>query len=124
MPAAQTLLLFAHTIETNATISRIVCDAWLCLDFPQPESGQNLLLKASNLRRIWNNFLANKLEAMSTKVDGELKTEQRENDSKILEMELWQNLAIYMNSEIAYTIKRLLPADLKVKHFELKKRVK
>lgn len=31
-----------------------------------------------------------------------------------LEKELWHSLAAYMNSEIPYTIKRLLPADLKV----------
>lgn len=34
--------------------------------------------------------------------------------SNQLEKELWQSLATYMNSEIPYTIKRLLPADLKV----------
>lgn len=31
-----------------------------------------------------------------------------------LEMDLWYNLALYMNSEIGYTLKRLLPGDLKV----------
>lgn len=62
MPAAQTLLLFAHTIDTNATCSRILCDAWLCIDFPVPESGLNVLLKASNLRRAWTRLLAAKLE--------------------------------------------------------------
>lgn len=62
MPAVQTLLLFAHTLDTNATCSRIVCDSWLCVDLPVPESGQNLLLKASNLRRAWSKMLATKLD--------------------------------------------------------------
>lgn len=62
MPAAQTLLLFAHTIDTNLTFSRLICDSWLCLDFPSPESGQTLLFKASNLRRLWNKMLAEKLK--------------------------------------------------------------
>lgn len=134
MPAAQTLLLFAHAIETNATFSRwirlfsfrpaqifkhnfsirIICDSWLCLDFPLPESGQNLLLKASNLRRTWNKLLANKLESLSRNADTELMANQRATESNQLEADLWQNLAIYMNCEIGYTLKRLLPADLKV----------
>lgn len=37
--------------------------------------------------------------------------------SNQLEKELWHSLAAYMNSEIPYTIKRLLPADLKVFSF-------
>ena len=69
MPAAQTLLLFAHAIDTNATFSRIVCDSWLCLDIPQPEAGQSLLLKASNLRRSWNKLLANKLDGMCRSIN-------------------------------------------------------
>lgn len=38
---------------------------------------------------------------------------QRELNSKKLEADLWENLALYMNSEVGYTIKRLLPGDLK-----------
>lgn len=39
---------------------------------------------------------------------------QKTKSSNQLEKELWHSLAAYMNSEIPYTIKRLLPADLKV----------
>lgn len=94
--------------------SRIICDSWLCLDFPQPEAGQSLLFRASKLRRTWNKLLANKLEALDKSVESELGTEKRIQDSKQLEDELWSDLATYMNSEVLYTIKRLLPADLKV----------
>lgn len=93
---------------------RIICDSWLCLEFPQPESGQSLLFKASNLRRLWNNLLANKLESLDKSVESTLSTDKREIDSKKLEYELWSSLAAYINSEILYTVKRLLPADLKV----------
>lgn len=116
MPAAQTLLLFAHQIETNATFSQIICDSWLCLDFPHAESGQCLLFKASNLRRTWSKMLANKLEIMQRNADSELTAQKRVAETKKLEVELWENLANYMNSEVAYTIKRLLPADLKVRN--------
>lgn len=62
MPAAQTLLLFGHTIDTNLTFSRLICDSWLCLDFPSPETGQILLYKASKLKRLWNQLLVEKLK--------------------------------------------------------------
>ncbi|XP_031621594.1 probable ATP-dependent RNA helicase DHX34 [Contarinia nasturtii] len=113
MPAAQTLLLFSHSIDTNSTFSKIICDSWLQLEFPQPECGQNLLLKASNLRLTWTKLLENKLESMTKSVESELATDKRQVESKKLENELWSNLATFMNSEILYTIKRLLPADLK-----------
>uniref|UniRef100_A0A182U3Q7 RNA helicase n=1 Tax=Anopheles melas TaxID=34690 RepID=A0A182U3Q7_9DIPT len=113
MPAAQTLLLFAHTIETNASCSRIVCDAWLCLDFPAPESGQALLLKATKLRRLWNRLLAEKLKALTITADGELTKAERNVSIDQMNRELWSSLAQYMNTEVCYTMKKLLPADLK-----------
>ncbi|XP_053681351.1 probable ATP-dependent RNA helicase DHX34 [Anopheles nili] len=113
MPAAQTLLLFAHTIETNETFSRIVCDSWLCLDFPAPESGQALLLKATKLRRLWNRLLTEKLKSLTVTVDGELTKPERNVSIEQMNQELWSSLAQFMNTELCYTIKKLLPADLK-----------
>lgn len=84
------------------------------MEFPQPEAGQSLLYKASNLRRTWNQLLENKLQSLVKSVESELASDKREIDNNQLELELWSNLAAYMNSEILYTIKRLLPADLKV----------
>ncbi|XP_058822915.1 probable ATP-dependent RNA helicase DHX34 [Topomyia yanbarensis] len=114
MPAAQTLLLFAHSIDTNLTCSRLICDSWLCLDFPSPESGQTLLYKASNLRRLWNKMLAEKLKVLTQTADEELSRAEREKSIDQMNYELWHDLAQYMNTEICYTIKRLLPADVKI----------
>lgn len=61
LPAAQTLLLFGYAIDTNVGLSRIVCDGWLGLDFPQPGSGLQLLSKAIELRRRWSSRLYDKL---------------------------------------------------------------
>lgn len=58
--------------------------------------------------------MENKLQSLNKSVESELATEKRDIDCKQLENELWTNLAAYMNSELLYTIKRLLPADLKV----------
>lgn len=38
---------------------------------------------------------------------------ERQTSTEKLEYELWQNLAAFMNTEVCYTIKKLLPADLK-----------
>lgn len=113
MPAAQTLLLFAHTIDTNLTFSRIICDAWLCVDFPSPESGQQLLLKASNLRRLWNRMLAEKLKVLTQTADSELTKEERGKTVEQMNYELWAELAQFMNTEVCYTVRRMLPADVK-----------
>lgn len=102
MPAAQTLMMFAQEIDANLTFSRIICDSWLCLDFPFPETGQTLLVRATNLRRRWNTLISQKL------AEGEMKS-MKEMDFQSLE----RDLANFMNCEIFYTIKRLLPADLK-----------
>lgn len=65
MPAAQTMLLFAQSIDTNLTFSRIICDAWICVDFPFVESGQTLLARAANLRDRWNTLLLQKLKSIN-----------------------------------------------------------
>lgn len=61
MPAAQSLLLFSYSIDTNASITRLICDSWLCLEFPTPEAGCELLQRAIKLRRLWNKLLMDKL---------------------------------------------------------------
>uniref|UniRef100_A0A1B0GQ33 DEAD-box helicase OB fold domain-containing protein n=1 Tax=Phlebotomus papatasi TaxID=29031 RepID=A0A1B0GQ33_PHLPP len=111
MPAAQTLLLFAHSIDTNLTCSRIICDSWLCLDFPVPESGLILLHRASKLRKLWNHLLEEKLKVLTESVDEPKKPPGPEFEK--LELELWDDLTLFMNSNVYYTIKRLLTADLK-----------
>ena len=40
MPALQTLFLFSQSIDTNGAFSRIVCDSWLELRFPEPQQAQ------------------------------------------------------------------------------------
>lgn len=113
MPAAQTLLLFSHAIDTNKSFSRIVCDSWLNIEFPYPESGQILLMKATNLRSIWNNLLEIKLSGLVDGIESNTTKRDKEKSIERMEYELWENLANFMNTEVPYTLKRLLPADLK-----------
>lgn len=113
MPAAQTLLLFSHIIDGNISCSRVVCDTWLLLEFPTPDSGIMLLSKALKIRATWSKLLEEKLEIVENKsVDSEI-VKKQENSLGKLEYELEQDLVCYMNSEVSYTVKRLLPGDLK-----------
>lgn len=113
MPAATTVLLFSHLIETNLTCSRIVCDEWICLEFPSPETGMTLLAKAVEIRQIWSKLMSEKLEVLNNKnVDNEMK--KIHGILNRLEHNLTQAVIGFMNCEVVYTIKRLLPGDLKV----------
>ncbi|KAJ0175217.1 hypothetical protein K1T71_009358 [Dendrolimus kikuchii] len=115
MPAAQTLMLLAHTIDTNMGFTRIVCDSWLLLEFPYPETGLNLLFKAAKLRQRWEALINRRLEdANPTKsVESELKKSKHMSYDE-LQYELSCDISAYMNSEVYYTLKRLLLGDLKV----------
>ncbi|CAH0725008.1 unnamed protein product, partial [Brenthis ino] len=115
MPAAQTLLLLAHSIDTNIGFTRLVCDSWLLLEFPYPESGLNLLMKATKLRQRWDALINRRLADASPNksVETELrKTNKQPYDE--LQHDLSNDLSSYINSDVCYTIKRLLPGDLKV----------
>ncbi|XP_032685966.1 probable ATP-dependent RNA helicase DHX34 [Odontomachus brunneus] len=107
MPAAQTLLLFAREIDTNSIFSIMICDSWLMLEFPVPDSGQTLLMKATKLRNKWD-FLLNQQLRVSDETNN-----TKEDFSKV-EQNLTQELIEYMHTTVPYTIKRLLPADLKL----------
>ncbi|KAM8720918.1 hypothetical protein ACLKA7_006889 [Drosophila subpalustris] len=108
LPAAQTLLLFGYAIDTNLGVTRVVCDGWLGLDFPQPGSGLQLLSRAIELRRRWSGRLYDKLNELngSQSTSGTAAAPDR-NDT------LWHDLLDYMSLDDVYSIKRLLPADLK-----------
>nr|CAD7456069.1 unnamed protein product [Timema tahoe] len=113
IPAAQTLLLFSQSIDTNSDFSRLVCDNWLLLEFPVPEAATNLLLKATKLRNKWEELLNLRLEAVQPVVRDESKSA---SSAFRLERELSSDLPRFMHTEIVYTLKRLMAADLKRLH--------
>ncbi|KAK0083179.1 hypothetical protein PV325_009214 [Microctonus aethiopoides] len=108
MPAAQTLFLFAQEIDTNSTFTMTVCDLWLSLEFPIPDSGQNLLMRASKIRQKWDYLLTKQLQE-STPLIGDAKDE----DTSEIEYELSRELIEFMHTTVPYTVKRLLAADIK-----------
>ncbi|KAH8274879.1 hypothetical protein KR044_002300 [Drosophila immigrans] len=106
LPAAQTLLLFGYALDTNLGISRVVCDGWLELHFPQPGSGLQLLSRAIELQRRWSRRLHDKLNELNNEQQSSVAVQDK-SDS------LWHDLLDFMSLDVPYTIKRLLPADLK-----------
>ncbi|KPJ03134.1 putative ATP-dependent RNA helicase DHX34 [Papilio xuthus] len=121
MPAAQTLLLLSHSIDTNCGFTRLVCDSWLLLEFPYPETGMNLLLKAIKLRRRWDALINRRLLDANPIKSVESELEKTKISSKCsygeLQHDLSCDISSYMNSDVSYTIKRLLPGDLKVLYY-------
>lgn len=111
LPAAQTLLLFGFAIDTDVGISRIVIDGWLGLDFPQPGSGMQLLCRAIELRRRWSSRLYAKLNEL--KENSETGANVASNAASDHSDTLWHDLLDFISLEVVYSIKRLLPADLK-----------
>lgn len=62
MPAAQTLFLFAHTIDTDPEMTRFVFDSWLELVFTDSASARLLLVNAIELRNGWSQLLQSRLK--------------------------------------------------------------
>ncbi|XP_059479514.1 probable ATP-dependent RNA helicase DHX34 [Neocloeon triangulifer] len=116
MPAAQTLLLFASSIDTNFDFTRVVCDSWLQIRFATPETAQVLVSRVAKLRAKWERLIALKLE--DTKIeenDEKEKTSSKSsNEARQLEAEVSIDLISFMMTEVFYAIQRLLAADIKV----------
>ena len=103
MPALQTLLLFSKTIDTNLTFSRIVFDSWIEVRFPTEEQSQRALIGTAKLRSLWLNLLNYKLTE-----------EEKSEETLLLESKLSKGLMDFIHTEIMYSIRRLLPGDLKI----------
>lgn len=105
MPALQTFLLFAKTIETNCNFARMICDSWVEIRFPRPIDGQKLIYRATKLRQMWQNLLTEKLLEDSSTSSEELEK---------LEQQLAGGLMELIHIEVLYSVRRLLPGDLKI----------
>lgn len=64
-------ILYIMKLKKNSLLNqylsvfcRIVCDSWLELKFPIPDSGQILLMKATKLRHKWDFLLNQQLQGI------------------------------------------------------------
>ncbi|CAG7718391.1 unnamed protein product [Allacma fusca] len=104
MPAIQTLLLFAHSIDTDPTFTRIVFDSWIEVEFADAAAARTMIITSFELRNAWTQLLARRLSQGEEPLS-KLDTKQGR--------ELGFGLVSFLRSEAFYTIKRLLAADQK-----------
>ncbi len=107
MPALQTFLLFAKTLDTNVNMSRLVIDSWVEIRFPKQLDGIRVLCKALKLRQMWQSLLKIKLDDD----DGDASVNE---DAERTEQCLSQGLVDFIHTEPLYAMRRLLPGDLKM----------
>jgi HrpA-like RNA helicase len=100
-PALQTLMLFGKSIGSNSTLTKFVFDDFLLVDVPYYGQGKALLMRALKLRTKWKKELEDKLNDPSKEIN------KREIFYFI------DDLVSFVNTEVSYNVKRLLPADLK-----------
>ena len=113
-PAAQTLLLFAQNLDTNADFSIIVCDNFVELKFVDSMTPQNLVVQIVRLRSQWNKLLDLKLKLSGSKGEGDIDELEVLAQASTIEKELSNGLLELYMGEPTYSVRRLLPADLKV----------
>jgi hypothetical protein len=104
MPAVQTLLLFAHSIDSDAGFTRFIFDSWLEIEFTDSVSARTLISTAAELRDTWTQLLN---ERLAQKEDGLSHEEIRKGQ------QLSDGIVSFLRSETFYTIRRLLAADQK-----------
>jgi len=111
MPALPALLLFSHTLDCSGDFSIIVCDCWLELKFLSAEHAQDQVLAAVRLRKLWRQLLMMKLTDTSAQVRDD---ERHRAEQNALEAKLSRGLVEFVHNTTVFSIKRLLPGDLKV----------
>ncbi|KAF2348531.1 Helicase-associated domain [Trinorchestia longiramus] len=111
-PTAQTLLLFANKIDSNADFSTLVFDSFIELRFPEAHVAQDLVVQAVQLRTQWDQLLELKLRLSEAEAcELEILTTAGK-----LERVLSHGLVEFYMEEPLHSQRRLLAADVKVLH--------
>ncbi|OWF54057.1 probable ATP-dependent RNA helicase DHX34 isoform X1 [Mizuhopecten yessoensis] len=110
VPALQTTTLFSNFIDTNSDCTRLVCDGWLEIRFPDEESAQHIMSSVIQLRATWQNLLTLRLQDTFKSLDSEKRINPR---ARKLEKLLAGKLAEYLASEVPYAVRRIMSAELK-----------
>ncbi|GFT13178.1 probable ATP-dependent RNA helicase DHX34 [Nephila pilipes] len=107
VPAAHTLLLCCHSLDTNQDFTRTVCDGWIELRFPETESIQDFVYQAFNIRDSWQKLLQKAFEEFT--MDKEAKIEEIHKMGK----RIFELISGFFHTEIIHSVRRLLAADVK-----------
>ena len=109
VPALQTLLLFAQSLDTNADLTRFVVDCWLEITLPDNATGQKVFTAVQQLRVTWARLLKLRFEEIKDK--RERNSETRRNKELDLENHLANKLSEFLDSDVSYSLRRLLPSE-------------
>ncbi|XP_034974407.1 probable ATP-dependent RNA helicase DHX34 isoform X2 [Zootoca vivipara] len=107
LPALQSLLLLARSVDTNGDCTRLVADSWLELRVPSPEAALRLLRAALRLRASWEKVLDRQLESRGAR--GEEAEEGRPSARQV--RQLTQELLDFLKAEVPYSLRRLMPLE-------------
>ena len=108
VPALQTLMLFAQSLDTNADLTRFVVDGWLEISFPDNNTGQEVMFSVQRLRSTWVRLLKLRFDEIKDKQDRSATRRNRELD---LESHLAKKLSEFLDSNVTYSLRRLLPSE-------------
>ncbi|CAL1264449.1 unnamed protein product [Larinioides sclopetarius] len=107
VPAAHILLLCSHSLDTNQDFTKIVCDGWIELRFPETENIQDFVYQAFNIRDSWQKLLQKAFEEFT--MDKEAKNEEMRKMGK----RIYELISQFFHTEIIHSVRRLLAADVK-----------
>ncbi|XP_035824394.1 probable ATP-dependent RNA helicase DHX34 isoform X2 [Aplysia californica] len=109
VPALQTITLFSNSIDTNADCTRLICDEWMEVKFPSLESAELVVSSIMQLRSTWTSLLKVRLQDTFEGIEEERRVSPR---AKQLERLLASKLTEFLNSDIVYSLRRVLPAEM------------
>lgn len=109
VPALQTLLLFAKSLDTNSDLTRFVVDCWLEITLPDNATAQKVVNAVQQLRATWARLLKLRFEEIKDRQDRNSAT--RRNKELDLESHLANKLSEFLDSDVSYSLRRLLPSE-------------
>ncbi len=116
IPALQSLLLYARSLDTNADLTRILCDDWLEICFLNEETAKKVVSIVIYLRNLIEKLYQIRLENRSNSYN-DININKNTQKNKYLVDKL-ENLFIkklndFLESAVLYSLRRILPAELK-----------
>ncbi|XP_033109817.1 probable ATP-dependent RNA helicase DHX34 [Anneissia japonica] len=108
VPALQTMLLYAHSLDTNTDCTRVVADDWVEFKFQTDTDAQQMISSVVQLRDTWQKLLKMRLE------DANGSSADQPIDVGLLQFEkqLAGKLVQFLESNIKYTMKKIAGSEL------------
>ncbi|XP_032240622.2 probable ATP-dependent RNA helicase DHX34 isoform X1 [Nematostella vectensis] len=108
VPGLQTLMLFARSLDTNADLTRVIADTWLEVRLPDAKTAQSAMSAVIQLRSTWMRLLQLRLDAKRSGSETGL---LEMNKCRDLERALAKKLSEFLDSNIRFSTRRLLPSE-------------